>query len=200
MRKTMAYRVLINKETRECVIPVIEKTLTLRGKSLGAMIVDARNQILEMITDESKIFPDAEDESEISVPAGYIQTYIDVRVETETMKKGYINQTLSEKERVRAINGFDSLDNCIEWIKNEQTVSFTFTQGKMINKIESLAKRYPDDVKILFRNEDGSIYGKMPRKALHLYLVDGKEMSEEQRQASRERLSAFRAKKNQKNK
>lgn len=195
MRKVLAYRSLINMERKECLIPSAGKTLAVKGKSLGEMISDARNQISEIISDESKTLPDTETEGVKSVPDGYIETYIDVETYVGKKREVHADKSVSVTERIRAANGFSCMDNCIEWTKNDQTVSFTFTQGKMIKKIESLALKYPDTVKILVRNEDGSVYGKMPRKALHLYLTETKEMTEEQKQAARDRLSAMRNKK-----
>lgn len=53
-------------------------------------------------------------------------------------------------------------ENCIEWLTNEDVVSVTFSQRKFKNKIKKLAEKYPDEVKIIAENKDGSIFAHIP--------------------------------------
>lgn len=56
-----------------------------------------------------------------------------------------------------------SIDNSLEWYIGDKYASVTASEMKLKNKIKKLAKDYPDDVKILYQNEDGSILARMPR-------------------------------------
>lgn len=90
------------------------------------------------------------------------------------------------------------VENCIEFIKGSTTATVTFTQGRYISKIEKLAKRFPDEVKICHRNYNSSgnissIVAHIPVKAIKINLTT---MSEEQREASRERFAKLREDKN----
>lgn len=78
----------------------------------------------------------------------------------------------------------DELDKCtenvIEWITGQHTISCTFSQGKYIKKVKSLAEKYPDKVKIIKENDDGSIFCKLPIKSLKLSIIE-RDLSDEQR-------------------
>lgn len=49
-------------------------------------------------------------------------------------------------------------ENVIEWLNGDEFASFTFSQKKYINKVESFVKEFPQFVTILARNEDGSVF------------------------------------------
>lgn len=83
----------------------------------------------------------------------------------------------------------DLKENVIEWINGQDTIAVTLHQGRYITKVERLAKKFPEQVKILKHNRDGSIFAKLPLKALKLSLTNKAEMSEEQRQKVRERFA-----------
>ena len=72
-------------------------------------------------------------------------------------------------------------ENCIEWISNQHSITCTFSQLKWVNKVKQLQKKYPDKVKIVAENEDGSIVAKMPIKALKLSIIE-RELSDEKRE------------------
>lgn len=59
-------------------------------------------------------------------------------------------------------------DNVIEWFTGDQTVRATFTQQKFINRVERMAEKHGKSVKILRKNQDGSIYAELPLSAVHL--------------------------------
>lgn len=86
----------------------------------------------------------------------------------------------------------DLKENVIEWLNGQDIISVTFHQGRLITRIERLAKKFPDQVKILHRNADGSIFAKLPLKSLHISLSSRGEMSEEQRQKVAERFAKSR--------
>ena len=71
-------------------------------------------------------------------------------------------------------------ENCIEWISGQHNIVCSISQQKYIRKIKKLAEKYPKKVKIKF-NKDGTIFAKLPLKALKLSIIE-RELSEEQRQ------------------
>lgn len=86
----------------------------------------------------------------------------------------------------------DLRENVIEWINGQDTIAVTLHQGRYISRVEKLAKKFPDKVKILARNDDGSIFAKLPLKALKLNLSSKSEMSEVDRQKVAERFAKSR--------
>ena len=81
----------------------------------------------------------------------------------------------------------DLRENCLEWIDGDDRLWFSLTQKKYITIVEKLAAKRPNDVQILERNSNGSIYGHMTLKALHLSIIE-KNLTDEQRKAATERL------------
>lgn len=71
-------------------------------------------------------------------------------------------------------------ENCIEWLTGQHTITCTFSQPKFIKKVENLQKKHPEKVKILARNDDGTILCKLPIKSLKLSIIK-RELTEEQR-------------------
>ena len=61
----------------------------------------------------------------------------------------------------------DFHENCIEWITNDDRITVTFTQPRMITRIKNLAKTHPDDVDYII-NKDGSLFGHVPLRFLKL--------------------------------
>ena len=72
-------------------------------------------------------------------------------------------------------------ENVIEWITGQHTITCTISQQKYISKIESLADKYPNKVKILARNNDGTILAKLPLKSLKLSIIE-RELTDKQRE------------------
>jgi len=65
-------------------------------------------------------------------------------------------------------------ENVIEWETGNRKVSVTLSQKKYITRVKQMAKKYPDEVKILAQNKDGSIFACLPLKALKLNLISRK--------------------------
>jgi hypothetical protein len=78
-------------------------------------------------------------------------------------------------------------ENVIEFITNDKTATVTFSQGRYVSKIKKLAEKFPDEVKIVYTNKDGSIVAHVPVSAIKLNIVK-RELTEEQRQEMAERL------------
>ena len=59
-------------------------------------------------------------------------------------------------------------ENNIEWLLGQETATATLSQGRYISQIKRLAEERPDDVKILYENQDGSILAQFPVKYLKI--------------------------------
>lgn len=79
-------------------------------------------------------------------------------------------------------------ENAIEWIRNSNVATVTFSQGRYITKIKKLAEKYPYDVKITAENSDGSIVAHIP---VHYIKISNakRDLTDEERKAISERLN-----------
>ena len=84
-------------------------------------------------------------------------------------------------------------ENVIEWIKNAEVATVTFTQGRYISKVKELAEKYPDRVEITKENSDGTIVAHIPVSAVKINIIE-RNLSEEQKRITAERLSKGREK------
>lgn len=75
----------------------------------------------------------------------------------------------SSFEEVNTMVG-DYKENVIEGIIGETEIVCTFTQQKFIIRAKKMAKKFPDVVRILTDHDDGSLFCKMPLKALYLII------------------------------
>ena len=80
----------------------------------------------------------------------------------------------------------NNIENVIEFLNNEDTITISFCMKKWINKIKRLHEKNPDKVKIISENKDGSICAHLPVK--YLKISPPKKVSEKQRQAASERF------------
>lgn len=69
----------------------------------------------------------------------------------------------------------------------------SLSRKKWVNYLEECEEKYPDEVKIKYRNTNGSIVAYMPISYLHVYRP--REMSEEQKEQLRERARNINRKK-----
>ena len=92
-------------------------------------------------------------------------------------------------------------ENMIEFISGTRTATVTFTNRKHISRIKKLYEERGDEFKYYHENEDGSVCAKLPLKWIKINAGSKpgtrakREMTEEQKQALRERLAKGRAKK-----
>lgn len=71
-------------------------------------------------------------------------------------------------------------ENVIEWFNNSKEVSITASQRKFINRIEKLKEENPDEV-VIVRNQDGSIFAKLPVNWVKLKKPSKRELTDEER-------------------
>lgn len=88
----------------------------------------------------------------------------------------------------------EARENAIEWLNGQDTITVTLNQNRHINRVKQLAKKFPDRVKIVAENEDGSLCARLPLQALKLNLSEPRELSEEQKKENAERLAKGREK------
>ena len=62
-------------------------------------------------------------------------------------------------------------ENAIEWLTGTDEIMLTLHQPRLVNKVRKLREKFPDMVEIIAENKDGSIYAKMPLKALKLQIL-----------------------------
>ena len=79
----------------------------------------------------------------------------------------------------------------IEWLKGQNCVTVTLSQGRYISKVKKLAEKYPNEVEIVVENKDGSIVAHIPLR--YIKISRPKEMTEEQKQKAAERLQRVRS-------
>ena len=84
------------------------------------------------------------------------------------------------------------VENELEWLRGQKVIAGTLCRGKFANRIRALAEKNPEEVRILADNEDGSIFFHMPITYLHIYPPQKRELTEEQKRISAERLAKAR--------
>jgi hypothetical protein len=85
-------------------------------------------------------------------------------------------------------------ENSIEFMNGQKTMTVTFCAKRWINKVMKLYEKRPEDIEIIAENPDGSICARLP--VSYLKLSAPREMTDEQRQAARERLLSSKTKMN----
>jgi hypothetical protein len=86
-------------------------------------------------------------------------------------------------------------ENNIEFLRDAETATCSFSQGRYISKIRKLAEKYPDECEIVAENKDGSIVAHFPVKWIQITKREGREMTEEEKEAAAERLRLYRERK-----
>lgn len=82
----------------------------------------------------------------------------------------------------------------IEWIRGGDHAGVTaHSNSRLKSRIEKLAEKFPDKVKIIARNEDGSIFAHVPIS--YVKVNPPRQVSDEFKQESAERLKNARAEK-----
>lgn len=89
----------------------------------------------------------------------------------------------------------DLKETAVNYIVGEKHCTYYTAEQKWIRRLRKQAEQYPDEVKILNVNEDGSIVAHIPLKWFKAPTPPQKRvMSEEQRLAASERFAIARAK------
>lgn len=77
-------------------------------------------------------------------------------------------------------------ENVFEFLRGQEVMTVTLSQGRFVSKVKKLAQKYSDEVIIVRENGDGTILAHMPVSYLHLGNRK-RELSEDQRMELSER-------------
>ena len=61
-----------------------------------------------------------------------------------------------------------NIENCIEWLTGDDTITVTLTQKRFINRVKALAEKHKNSITIEAENKYGSIVAHLPIQALKL--------------------------------
>ncbi len=78
------------------------------------------------------------------------------------------------------------IENVIEFIRDGNVATVTFTQGRYRSRVKTLAEKYPGECEIVAENLDGSICAHIPVKWIRIN--PGRDLTEEQREEIAKRL------------
>lgn len=81
----------------------------------------------------------------------------------------------------------DIKENVIEFLKGSDTATLSLTQGRYITRVRELAKKRPNECKIMRENTDGSIVAHIPTSWVKIHPT--RELSDEQREILVERAN-----------
>ena len=93
------------------------------------------------------------------------------------------------------LNKSDSADlheNCIYWLNGDKYATVNVDRNsRYATRIKKLAEKYPTEVRI-FSESGGYILAGVPVKSVKISIIEGREMSEEQKQLLREGAENYR--------
>lgn len=89
-------------------------------------------------------------------------------------------------------------ENAIEFLTGDETATVSLSSKRYVNRILRLAERHPKEVEIVAQNPDGSLCANIPASWIRFNPPANREMTEEQRNAARERLLKYRESKKDK--
>lgn len=90
-------------------------------------------------------------------------------------------------------NSGDLQENCIYWCNGDKVATVNvFGGSRYASRIRKLAESDPDDVKIYSDRDGGYLVATVPLKAVKLNIVHRDELSDEKREAVRQRMEAAR--------
>lgn len=73
-----------------------------------------------------------------------------------------------------------AIENCIEFIRDSERATVSFSQGRYITKIKKLSEEYPEECEIVAENQDGSVYAHIP--VAWIRINPGMELTDEQKE------------------
>lgn len=77
----------------------------------------------------------------------------------------------------------------MEWLTGDKVGVVTFSQKRWVSKLLKYAEDYPEDVEIIAKNSDGSVFAHVPVSWFKFSPPrKGREMTDEEKAAAAERL------------
>ena len=89
----------------------------------------------------------------------------------------------------------DMRENCIYWLDGDKFATVNVSaRSRYATRIRKLAEEHPDEAKVFSDEEGGYLVASIPVKAVKLNIVhgNGREMTDEQKQAAIEALARYR--------
>lgn len=62
----------------------------------------------------------------------------------------------------------DFRENAIEWLNGQETVTATFSQKRMINRVMKMAEESPEEIQVQHINKDNSIVVQLPLRYIRI--------------------------------
>lgn len=124
-----------------------------------------------------------------------IQTGLDKRSIEWILDNGFASE--EAMERIASVVGAEvgaiilpeitgNIENAIEFAKDSERATVSFTQGRYKSRIKRLAKSHPGECQIIAEGEDGSLCAHIPVRWVRIN--PSKEISEEHKDRLRENL------------
>lgn len=88
-----------------------------------------------------------------------------------------------------SVRSTDRRENAIEWYNGDDFAYVTIAKRKFIKATTEIAEKHPEEAKIINVNKDGTVYAKIPLKCIKIGWP--REISEEQKEKSRQRLNKY---------
>jgi len=85
----------------------------------------------------------------------------------------------------------DMRETAIDYIVGDEYLYYTASEQRLVTKLKKQSEAYPDEVKILAENDDGSVHVRSPIRWFKAPSPP-KKVSDEQRKAASERFKAMR--------
>ena len=85
------------------------------------------------------------------------------------------------------------IETVYEHVAGDKTFTVTAAERWSINMIHRLASQHPDEVEIVHENSDGSLVAHVPHEWMRIKPKAKRSMTEEQREALRERMREMRS-------
>lgn len=104
---------------------------------------------------------------------------------------GQYEAACNEIEKDASTSTGDVREWAINGLMREKVCTVYYPKGRMNTKIRRLAEQYPDEVKICADNDDGSIVAHIPKSAVKISIRKGRQMTEEQKEAARQRILEY---------
>ena len=119
----------------------------------------------------------------ISVPGGRAIHVIEVMAMNDFEKACHIEN----------YTGDSTQENVVEWIRGDKEVTVTLSgRTKYNSKVRKLAEQFPDEVKIVSDNIDGSIVAHLPLSYIKISHPRQVNLTDEQKEMAAERLRTIR--------
>ena len=87
----------------------------------------------------------------------------------------------------------ESKENAIEFLYGDKQATATFCSPRHINRVKKLAEQFPDECQVVVENPDSSIVAHFPVRWIRIQRPNESEMTEEQKNAARERMIKMQA-------